>query len=283
MEKQSGKPELEKALYDKLAQELRDTVESQSEAVRYLEQIQLEDTLVNVRAVERILSGGFDLQKEIYKKKDLLSEEEKQAYLEEMESLPEALDSEKEMEMACSRLEERMEQILDRAYEQPKVTSLNLEELKQISQGMVLRSQLVRRHCYDIPMQMEDGVVTMNVTLVQGASDSGKVCIELSVPVRSETEARISMEFRTQKNGVKGLILCDDRETYQSLQQDKKVLEEKLEEKDFNIKNISYGMDYRSREQALADNTQQEVPTARLYQLAKTMVQYTIRTLREKV
>lgn len=45
-------PEIEKQLYSRMAQELRETIEQSQDSVRYLGQLGIPDTVVNIQAAE---------------------------------------------------------------------------------------------------------------------------------------------------------------------------------------------------------------------------------------
>ena len=88
------------------------------------------------------------------------------------------------------------------------------------------------------------------------------------------------MELRIHKNEIKGLVLCDTRAGYEKLMGARQQLTDSLEQKDFTVKNLSYGMDYKSRADMAAGEQPSQEPTSRLYQAAKILVQHTIESLK---
>lgn len=282
-----GNPALEQEMYHQLAEEIRESVAQDEKVVQYLDKMNLPDTISNIQAAWHTLEQGYDVQKEVFGRRKLLDEREEKEYTEILRDLPDSLESQEHIEKSYTRLSEFMDKILERSYEQKDVSYQTLKDLKLLRQGICLQRQMVTRQSYDIPIEMGDSVAAMNVTLIQGSEDSGKIQISLPVPEgedippeRSEM-GNISMELRVNGNEVKGLILCDSRAGFEALSGEKETFMARLEEKGFQVKNLSYGMDYRSRED-LADAVQEkQIPTARLYQAAKVMVQQTIQLIQE--
>lgn len=288
MEEAPGNPDLEREMYEQLAGELRETVEKGEKAAEYLAGLDIPDTVANLHAVEQVLGQGYDIQKQIFDRRKVLEEEERQEYEELLEDMPDSLESHETMKEHCGRLERFMEEVLDRSYGQKDISYSDLKDLKLLGQGIWLHRQMVRRQSYDIPIETGETVTSMNVTLIQGTEDSGKVQVFLpSLPEGQETGdgksdyGNISIELRINGNEVKGLIFCDNRAGFEALSGRKQMLTSHLEEKGFVVRNLSYGMNDRAREDALPVGRERQTPTTRLYQAAKVMVQHTVQMLKE--
>ena len=290
LEGAAGNPQLERTMYEELAGQLREVSEKSRQAAKYLNQMDVPATLANLQAAEMLLEQGYDVQKEAFGKRKLLSEEEQKEYEAQIADMPEGLESAEAMADHCRRLEGYLEKILKRAYEQKEVSSLDLRNLKLFGQGIQLQGQLAGRHCYDIPIMTGDTVTSLNVTLIQGTEENGKVQINITSLQQQKREeeafidyGNISMEFKVSAGEIKGLILCDSRIGYDRLCQEKDNLTGILKEKGFQVKNLSYGMDYQSRSDMTGGAGGEKTPTAQLYQVAKVMVQHTMQIITESV
>lgn len=288
IEEADGDRKLETAMYDHLADELRDTAEQDERVVQYLEGMDIPDTIANINAAKHILEHGYDVQKELFDRRNVLDERERQDYEELLATMPDSLDSDEDMMEQCKRLEGYMEQILDRSYEQTEVSYSDLRDLKLLGQGIWLQKQLVRRQSYDIPIETGDSITSMNVTLIQGTEENGKVQIFLPTPSEgqeaSDVQAEygnISIELRISGNEIKGLVLCDNRDDFEMFSAQQETLTASLEEKDFIVMNMSYGMNHMSREDMTNSASADQVSTGRLYQAAKVIVQHTVQVLKE--
>lgn len=288
LEHAAGNPELERAMYEQYAEQLRETAARSEEAVNYLNGMDVADSIANIQAAEMILQQGYDVQQEGYSRRNLLNEKEKQEYEAVVSQMPESLESEETMTEQCEKLEGFLEKILEKSYEQKEISYSDMRSLKLLGQGIQLQKQLASRHSYDIPIVTGDTVTSLNVTLIQGSEDSGRVQVSISPVVAEEGQndtedtltpadyGNISMEIRLSQGEIKGLVLCDSRNGFEQLSANRDKVISRLKEDGFVVKNLSYSMDYKSRSDMAGGTQDQQVPTAQLYRIAKIMVQHTM-------
>lgn len=126
-----------------------------------------------------------------------------------------------------------------------------------------------RSHSYDIPIRTGDSVTSLNLTLIHGSKESGKI----QVSMEDETFGTVSMDFKVSDHQIKGLVLCDRRSGFETLQSQKDALSSELEHAGYQIKNISYGMDFKERNELLNEAVQEpQADTGELYRIAKVLV-----------
>lgn len=267
-----GSQETQQRLYEQLASQLRETVEQSQESIRYLEQMGLPDTINNIQAAHQLICQNYDVYHEIYERRRDVSGEEQDELRQSMEEIPDSLDQEDMLLQSYDRLGKSMEKILEHSYEKEMITSDELRGLKQLRTGMIFQSSRAGRYSYDVPVVTGDQVTTMNVTLIQGEEDTGRVQIYMD---------NISAEFRVQQGEIKGLVLCDDREGYDTLSGDGEKLTQALQQDGYNVKNISYSMNHRSRVEAMTAKAGEKVPSSSLYRIAKTVVRYVMDTMKQ--
>ncbi len=267
-----GSQETQQRLYEQLASQLRETVEQSQESIRYLEQMGLPDTINNIQAAQQLIYQNYDVYHEIHERRRDVSGEEQDELRQSMEEIPDSLDQEDMLLQSYDRLGQSMEKILEHSYEKEMITSDELRGLKQLRTGMIFQSSRAGRYSYDVPVVTGDQVTTMNVTLIQGEEDTGRVQIYMD---------NISAEFRVQQGEIKGLVLCDDREGYDTLSGDGEKLTQALQQDGYNVKNISYSMNHRSRVEAMTAKAGEKVPSSSLYRIAKTVVRYVMDTMKQ--
>ncbi len=267
-----GSKETQQRLYEQLASQLRETVEQSQESIRYLEQMGLPDTINNIQAAQQLIYQNYDVYHEIHERRRDVSGEEQDELRQSMEEIPDSLDQEDMLLQSYDRLGQSMEKILEHSYEKEMITSDELRGLKQLRTGMIFQSSRAGRYSYDVPVVTGDQVTTMNVTLIQGEEDTGRVQIYMD---------NISAEFRVQQGEIKGLVLCDDRQGYDTLSGDGEKLTQALQQDGYNVKNISYSMNHRSRVEAMTAKAGEKVPSSSLYRIAKTVVRYVMDTMKQ--
>ncbi len=271
IQKASGDPELLQQYYEEQAEDLRETVRQADRARAYLEQFELPDTLENIRAAEYLLEEGASPVKEMLERRRVLEEEDQQELEELLDELPEAIETPESLQEKCIQAEKFMQEILTKSQETADITSEDLKHLKLLGQSLRLQQVLTRRQSYEIPIRTGDTVTTMNLTILHGGEESGKVQISME----ESALGRVSGEVQLQGEQIKGLILCDDRVGFDALMEQGMTLTERLESIGYSVKNISYGMDYKTRsELAGSVSSEEQTDTAKLYQIAKVLVRH---------
>lgn len=271
VQKVSGDPELLQQYYEEQAEDLRETVRQADQARAYLQQFELPDTLENIRAAEYLLEEGASPVKEMLERRRVLEEEDQQELEELLDELPEAIETPESLQEKCIQAEKFMQEILTKSQETADITSEDLKHLKLLGQSLRLQQVLTRRQSYEIPIRTGDTVTTMNLTILHGGEESGKVRISME----ESGLGRVSGEVQLQGEQIKGLILCDDRVGFDALMEQGMTLTERLETAGYSVKNISYGMDYKARSELTGSvSSEEQADTAKLYQIAKILVRH---------
>lgn len=273
----NGDPELLEEYYDRQAEELRETVRLADQARTFLNQFELPDTLENLRAAEFMLQEGGSPVKELLERRHILEDDDRRELEENLEELPESIDSQEELEEQCQKAERFMQQVLSKSKESADISSEDLKYLRLLGQGLRLQEHLMKRQSYEIPILTGDTVTTINLTILRGEEQTGRIQLNME----HEDFGRMSGEMQVQGGQIKGLILCDDRVGFDALKEQGTTLAEKLERTGFSVKNISYGMDYRSRgEMDVQQTSETDVDTKSLYRIAKVLVHHISETVR---
>lgn len=271
IQKASGDQELLQQYYEEQAEDLRETVRQADQARAYLEQLELPATLENIRAVEYLLEEGASPVKEMMERRRILEEDEQQELEELLDELPEAIETPESLQEKCIEAEKFMQEILTKSQETADITSEDLKHLKLLGQSLRLQQVLTRRQNYEIPIRTGDTVTTINLTILHGGKESGKVQFSMEESVLG----RVSGEVQLQGEQIKGLILCDDRVGFDALMEQGMTLTERLETFGYSVKNISYGMDYKTRSELAGPiSSEEQTDTAKLYQIAKILVRH---------
>lgn len=271
IQKALGDQELLQQYYEEQAEDLRETVRQADQARAYLEQLELPATLENIRAAEYLLEEGASPVKEMMERRRILEEDEQQELEELLDELPEAIETPESLQEKCIEAEKFMQEILTKSQETADITSEDLKHLKLLGQSLRLQQVLTRRQNYEIPIRTGDTVTTINLTILHGGKESGKVQFSMEESVLG----RVSGEVQLQGEQIKGLILCDDRVGFDALMEQGMTLTERLETFGYSVKNISYGMDYKTRSELAGPiSSEEQTDTAKLYQIAKILVRH---------
>ncbi len=278
MKSRSPENKLMREYYDKQAEEVRDMMQNRAEADLYLANMQIPSTVASLGAAIQMVKEGYSPVKDCYGRRNILGEKEKKEFEEAADSMAESLGSEESIKAECEKTRKYMEEILSRSYCAPDITSDELMKLKSLGRGIQLHGMMAGRRSYDIPIVTGDTITNMNVTVLSGQGDKGKVKISVgNAGAESEPgkHINISAEFKISNGAVKGLVVCSNRESYEAVQESSMELKREMKEAGFEVKNISCSLGavrggIIDEKINLDDNTS----TASLYKAAKITACY---------
>lgn len=275
IKKAAGDEQLEKAYYEESAEKLREIGENSVQAEAFLENMGIKDSLSNLSVAKSIIEEGYSVLKDTYKRSDVLDDKQKSEYKEILEEIPDMLIDDEMMEKQYKKADKYMEDILSASYKDDNISTEELGKLKLLGRGIGLNNSLVKRRSYEIPIIAGNEIKTMNLTILNGYDDEGKILITMN----DEGIGKISAQLRVNGDDVKGLILCDSREGYERFVDTKKQLESEISDKKFNVKNIAVGIGTPKGDMLKASAEQEHTDTSRLYAAAKVTVRYISRII----
>jgi len=278
MKSRSPENKLMREYYDKQAEEVRDMMQNRAEADLYLANMQIPSTVASLGAAIQMVKEGYSPVKDCYGRRNILGEKEKKEFEETADSMAESLGSEESIKAECDKTRKYMEEILSRSYCAPDITSDELMKLKSLGMGIQLHGMMAGRRSYDIPIVTGDTITNMNVTVLSGQGDKGKVKISVgNAGAESEPgkHINISAEFKISNGAVKGLVVCSNRESYEAVQESSMELKREMKEAGFEVKNISCSLG--AVRGGIIDekvNLNDSTSTASLYKAAKITACY---------
>lgn len=230
MKSRSPENKLMREYYDKQAEEVRDMMQNRAEADLYLANMQIPVTVASLGAAIQMIKEGYSPIKECYNRRNILGEKEKKEFEETADNMAESLDSEESIKSECEKARKYMEEILSRSYCEPDITSDELMKLKSLGRGIQLHGMMAGRRSYDIPVITGDTVTNMNVTILSGQDDKGKVRISISNANEDGNgqNLNISAEFKISGSAVKGIVSCSNREAYEMVKESSMELKENM-------------------------------------------------------
>ena len=269
LKRSGGNQEIRKAYYEAVAEEIRDGLKNTEAAEELLAKLSIPETVENLMAANEVLRGRDNVYSEIYSRKKLLEKHREEELEEVVDEIPEAVDSPEDLERNCEQAEKIMQEVLTKSYESADIKFEDLQRLRQLGRGIRLQAAFRASKSYDIPIRTGDTITSLNLTIIRGADETGKVQVSMD----DERFGSVSLDFKVSADSsVKGLVLCSERQGFEILKEQQKDMEAAVEHAGFSVKNISYGMDFKSRNELLDESGQRGTDTGELYRLAKALV-----------
>ncbi len=271
-------PEGDQEIYTNKIQELRELCKNAEQSIRFLNDYRMPSSPVNMMLANHILSNGESPIKKLLKIKDDLYDENSENSLKESEDLSDTLIDKQSMQEAYEQLETDAKEVLNQACSQEVIDSRRLAELKSLGQQITFVRQLAEKEFYQIPIETQEGITNINLTILRGRESLGKVMVN----AWSDQLGNIKAEFILKDQSLKGFISCDHSQGLKQMQELTPEIEKVALANNLVVKQIDFGLHSKDKESysyqypISDDNTSSSTSkdTERtLYQVAKAVIQ----------
>ncbi len=263
--------------YAQKVQQIRELCKNSEQSIRFLNDYKMTGSPQNIMIANHILSNGFSPIVRLLKRQNENSIENSENKLKELKEVSDTLIDKSSMNEVYKSLEAQAKEALTQACSQETLDSSKLAELKNIGQQMTFLRNMASREFYQIPIETENGITNINLTILRGSGTTGRV----SVTVWSKELGDIKAEFSLKERSLKGFIACDKRSGLKRLQGKAAEIETAAKESNIKLKQLDFGISGKEYErysyqnpQDLGQSAGEELNTERaLYRVAKAMVQ----------
>ncbi len=204
----------EEAYYQEQLAEFSQAKQAEAQVLQILAGHDMPVTAYNIMAANQLLNprGGVF--------KSLLTREnnEKAADLEQakeaiIEKFGEAISAPEEMAEAQKELADVAENVMRTMEDAEGVTSVDLRDMKLLRQQIALGTQMAKDEYYAIPVMVADELTNVQLKIVRGKEERGRVDVLFETPKLGKVAAR----FQVQDDSVKGYVVSDSYRTIEEL------------------------------------------------------------------
>ena len=264
-------------IYQEKTEQIRELYKNSEQAIRFLNDYHVASTPMNIMMANSVLSNGESPIKRLLKLQEEENVEKSEESLKETNDLSDKIINKQSMEAAYTELETDAKAALTQAYAEEKIDSWKLAELKTIGQQISFARKLAEKEFYQIPIETEKGITNMNLTILRGETDSGK----LSVTAWSNELGNVKADFTLKDKVLKGFISSDNRGGLDKLKNNIVEVEEAAKQSQVTLRQIDFGYLRNSSDSYYYQNpsTGEESATSQadteriLYRVAKALVQ----------
>ncbi|MDF2513918.1 MAG: hypothetical protein K0S04_3784 [Herbinix sp.] len=264
------------SIYREKAEQIRELCRSSEQAIRFLNDYQVATTPMNIMMANSVLSNGESPIKRLLRLQEEENVEKSEESLKETNDLTDKIIDKQSMEAVYAELEKEAKAALTQAYAEEKIDSWKLAERKTIGQQISFARKLAEKEFYQIPIETEQGITNMNLTILRGETDSGK----MSVTSWSKELGNIKADFTLKDKVLKGFISSDNRAGLDKLRNNITEIEEAAKQSQVTLRQIDFGYLHGSSDSYYYQNSGGEesvtssADTERiLYRVAKALVQ----------
>jgi hypothetical protein len=269
-------PSEEKEIYTEKVKELREICENADPEIRFLNELKVPCNISNIRMANHILSNDDSPIKKLFHLKNKKNSRNSENILKETTELTDTLIDKNSMQKAYEEFEQKAQAALEQVMGEEIIDSRTLAERKNIAQQMTFLKTLAEKEFYRIPIETGHGITNMNLTIIRGAQNAGKV----NVTVWSDKIGSVRAELSLKKKKLNGYISCNDREGLEALQKASGIIGQMAEEDGLVIQKLDYVLQKKDAEENIYPYSGKEEERAeagaeaerKLYRLAKALV-----------
>lgn len=270
---------LEKELLKNQLEDMREISKQSIKEKEYLEMYHQPVTLDNMQSSMLLNRKRGNTFKKTIEMEEKLSKEEitrlEKGILEEAEEFLSSMEKEESRENSYEEMISHMKQVLEETVEQKSLGYIDVKEIQSLYKQVSLAGNLSREENYEIPVQFEDGITSINLKIIQGTA--GKR--EVKITFETETLGHVEARFTETDYGLEGSVLTDYMDGKTLLQNHaqelQKALTEALKDTKTELKSMFFGVnekldinfvDYKEREK--------NIDVSLLYKVAKEFIYY---------
>jgi hypothetical protein len=222
---------------------------------------------------KQILGGTKNYENEASENDTLESDASESEVLSKADAFVENLTDPKNARMSYQDIITEANKAIEEKIYAPEASYIDVRAAQTLYKGLSLASNMSLEENYEVPMNLNGEITSVNLKIYRNSMDKGKVAVTLD----TESLGNVAAEFEVTSERVSGMIVYDRNDAETSLEELNSKISEVLSENGTKQVNVSlvqsdtadinrFG---RDRSKGTADSG---VATARLYQTAKTFL-----------
>jgi hypothetical protein len=256
--------------------QLRESYQNSDQAIRFLEDYKVPCTATNIMLAGQVLNNSNSFFKKYYRLRDENTDENSQNNLKDSEELTDTIIDKDSVNQTFEKLSKEAAEVLQRESLTDRIDSARLAELKSLGAQITLLNTLAKREFYQIPVETQNGVTTINLTVIRGSGASGKVAINL----RSEKLGRVKADITLKDGMLNGYLACDSRKGMEFLKDNLSEWNTMLSDEKLTIKHLDIcyeriandNYSFQNQEGNATDAPRNPEQERLLYRIAKSLV-----------
>ena len=211
----------EEAYYQEQLAEFSQARQAETQVLQILAGHDMPVTAYNIMAANQLLNPRGGIFRTLFNKENSDREIDLEEVKEEIiEKFGEAVKTPEEMAEAQRTLADVAENVMRTMEDSQGVSSMDLRDIRLMRQQIALGTQMAKDEYYAIPVMVADELTNVQLKIVRGKEERGRVDILFETPKLGKVAAR----FQVQEDSVRGYVVSDSNRTIEAL----KFQEERL-------------------------------------------------------
>ena len=188
------------------------------------------------------------------------------------ERVTDRLISKEAAEAAYSNLVNTELDFVEEAMEQEHLKYVDVRSLKLLHQEIKLTNALSKEENYEIPMEINQEITSVNLKIIRGSNMDGNVAITMEC----EKYGKIAASFHVKADRITGLLVSDTQEGYTFLQSMDRNIKIGMAGEAYRVTKLNYvksdSVDLNQFTEIASEKGESKVSTQALYQCARAFI-----------
>ena len=215
----------EEAYYQEQLAEFSQAKQAEAQVLQILAGHDMPVTAYNILAANQLLNPRGGIFKTLFERENKPDtpdlEEAKEAII---EKFGEALGEPEDLAEAQQELADAAENVMRTMEDSEGVTSVDLRDMRLWRQQIALGTRMAKDEHYAIPVLVGDELTNVQLKIVRGKEERGRVDVLFETPKLGKVAAR----FQVQEDSVKGYVVSDSDRTIEELKNQQDNLAEQF-------------------------------------------------------
>ena len=267
----------EQEVYHDRLRELRGIQKNSDQAIRFLNELKIPCSTTNINMAIHILSNGETPIKKFFniRENEVETTENPDFPIKESIDLTDNLIDKSSMVEIYDEIAGQANADLEDIMNSEAINAKILDQGIRTANVMNFLKTLAGKEFYRIPLETDNGITNVNLTIVRGESASGKV----SVTIWSELLGNAKAEISIKEDKLSGYISCNDRNGLAHIKNNSVILKDIAEDEGLVNHKIDYIMhnkgNLNNHYQGIDNDNNDEVSSdteKTLYRIAKAII-----------
>ena len=217
--------EAEEAWYQEQMREFSSARQAEDQVLQLLKGHDMPMTAYNIMAAGQMIHNRNGIFKTLFDYKNLDKEVDFEEIKEGiLEDFAEAVKTPEEMAKAQEKLADMAENVMKTMIKSEPVGSMDIRDMKILRQQIELGTRMSKEENYAIPVLVADELTNVQLKIVRGKEERGRVDIMFESPALGKVAAK----FQVQQDSVKGYVVSDSHRTIEELKNRQEELQEQI-------------------------------------------------------
>ena len=265
--------EIQKQFYQEKMSQLKDARLVEGQVIKMLLDYEQPVTVNNLAAADSLMNErGRWFKRLITEASKVPKKNKEKEIMDAAERVTDRLISKEAAQAAYEQLVGAESELVEDSMEDENLNYVDIRSLKMLHQQIKLTGSLSREENYEIPVQINEEITSINLKIVRGSTQNGTVVITMEC----EKYGKIAASFRLKTDRITGLMVADTEEGYTFLRSMDKSIKIGMAGESYRVTKLNYArsenVDLNQFSRTKKSDKESKVNTVALYQCAKTFI-----------